>query len=34
VKGGFLSVAASPARLVFRLHDVDGAVVHEYAPER
>jgi alkaline phosphatase D len=34
VQGGFLSVAASPGRLVFRLHDVDGAVVHEHVPER
>jgi alkaline phosphatase D len=36
VKGGFLSVAASREAILFRLHDVHGAVVHEsrHVPSR
>jgi alkaline phosphatase D len=34
VRGGFLSVAASAAALVVRLHDVEGGVVHEHRAAR
>jgi len=38
VKGGFLSVTAGPdgnrSRIVFRFHDVQGGVVHEYQQTR
>jgi alkaline phosphatase D len=32
VKGGFLSVTASREKIAFRLHDVHGAVVHQFTP--